>query len=167
VAHRLGVKPPALYNHFASREDLVAQVARKLSRDSTEFMVRKPGEDSMTAFRNYARKLVAFYVRNPAAARIYLFEISKGGVRGWEESAALDSWARERASRAFERSVRSGEFRDIRFGYYVAVLIAGLAALALWPSYDRASKRVSVERLQAEADDLVVRLLSPDSPPKS
>lgn len=162
VAERLGVKPPALYNHFASREDLVAQVARKVSRDAIEMMGRRPNEDSLTAFRNFARKLVTYYAENPAAARMILWEIAKGGVEGWEDSAALDRWARDRSAKAFERSVREGEFRNIRFGFYLAVLIGGMAALALWPSYDKASKRESVKKLQAEADDLVFRLLSPD-----
>ena len=162
VADRLDVKPPALYNHFASREDLVAQVARKVSRDAIEMMVRKPNEDSLTAFRSFARKLVTYYAENPAAARMILWEIAKGGVEGWEESAALDSWARNRSAKAFERSVQAGEFRDIRFGFYMAVMIGGMAALALWPSYDKAAKRESVRKLQAEADDFVVRLISPD-----
>jgi hypothetical protein len=60
--------------------------------------------------------------------------------------------------------VSDGEFRnDIRFEKYIALLLGGLSALVLWPSYDKAAKRTVVSSLQAEADSLVAKLLAPNS----
>ena len=34
VADRLTVKPPAMYSHFQSRNDLIEKLANKISRDA-------------------------------------------------------------------------------------------------------------------------------------
>ena len=164
VADRLKVKPPALYNHFQSRDDLIARLAEKLSRDAEDGFFREPGEDQMTAFRRGARHLARCWFEHPAAARMSLWEIAQSDTKGWEESVSIDAERRERARKAFQRAVDDGEFRDIRFEEYLATILGGVASLVLYPRFDQTSEQASVETLQREADDMIVRLLTPDEP---
>ena len=164
VADRLKVKPPALYNHFKSRDDLIARLAEKLSRDSQEGFFKGPVEDQMTAFRHNARHLARFWYEHPAAARMSLWEIAQSDAKGWEESVMIDAQRREHARTAFQRAVDEGEFRDIRFEAYTATMLGGVASLVLYPRFDEKSERTTVEILQQEAEDMVVRLLTPDEP---
>ena len=164
VADRLKVKPPALYNHFQSRDDLIARLAEKLSRDSREGFFRGPTNDQMTAFRHNTRHLARYWYEHPAAARMSLWEIAQSDTKGWEESITIDAEQRERARKAFQRAVDDGEFRDIRFEEYLATILGGVASLVLYPRFDQTSEQASVETLQREADDMIVRLLTPDEP---
>ena len=164
VADRLGVKAPALYNHFESRDHLVSQLARKMSELGSATIERDPGEDQMSAFRRSARRLVKYWYEHPAGARLLLWEIAQGGVDGWEESHSIDIAVHERTHNAFLRAVREGEFRDFRYEMYLSTLLCSLAGLVLWSSYSKSTKLEGLESIQREADDLVVRLLTPDEP---
>ena len=164
VADRLNVKPPALYNHFTSRDDLIARLAEKGSRLALAGYFRESGEDQMTSFRRGARNLAKFWYERPAFARLSLWEIAQSEATGWEESAAVDAEIRERSRRAFQRAIDRGEFREIRWEHYFTQLIGGLTSRVLFPRFDKTTERANVETLQLEADDLVVRLLTPDEP---
>ena len=164
VASRLKVKPPALYNHFRSKDDLLGQLATDLSQIALSGYYREPGEDRMASFRRGARRMVKHMYDHPAGARLMLWEIAQGDAQGWEESASIDAGQRERSRRAFQRAIDEGEFRDIRFEVYLSQLIGGLASLVLYPSFDESQELVAVETLQREADDLIVRILTPDKP---
>lgn len=161
VADQLGLKPPALYKHFASRDQILSELTVKISREIDELIPAKPGQSTMEAFRSFARRYVELLFERPAIPRLHLWEVGGGGVKGWEESLSIDSQMRERSRVAFDRAVRNGEFRDIRFDFYVATLTASASASVLWPRFDSKSKPVHKKRLIEEVDDLVVRLLSP------
>lgn len=164
VADRLNVKAPALYNHFQSRDELIAQVGVKLSRLSAAREFREPGEDAMTAARRRARHLVKYMYEHPAGARLILWELAQSDSMSWPESTAIDDEQRMLSRKAFQQAVAEGEFRDFRWELHVSMLLGGLASLVLYPSFDKNSAPVSVETLQREADELVVRILTPDEP---
>ena len=164
VADRLNVKAPALYNHFQSRDELIARVGVKLSRLSAAREFREPGEDAMTAARRRARHLVKYMYEHPAGARLILWELAQSDSMSWPESTAIDDEQRMLSRKAFQQAVADGEFRDFRWELYISMLLGGLASLVLYPSFDKSSAPVSVETLQREADELVVRILTPDEP---
>jgi AcrR family transcriptional regulator len=165
VAERLGVKTPALYHHFESRDDLLIQLANRTSEQIEAVLPdrQEAGDEStLEAFKHGARRLAAFYCERPAAARMILWEIAQGGMAGWEDRARIDARLRERARHGFVRAVENGEIRKIRFEQYMATLTGAIATLALWPHFDETAKS-DMEKIQSEAADVVERLLRPDS----
>jgi AcrR family transcriptional regulator len=166
VAAQLGVQIPSLYNHFKSRDDLLAGLAAQLSTEgiAAAAAVRVPGEGPLETYRRAARAYAAYLYKRPAAARISLWQISQEGVEaaGWERNAALESEFHRRARDVFERGVRAGAIRAIRFEQYHTQLLWGVASQSLFLPYDRKLKRVPLKRLQDEVEDFVVRLLTPN-----
>lgn len=166
VAVQLGVQIPSLYNHFKSRDDLLAGLAALLSKEGIEAAaaVRVPKEGYLETYRRAARAYAAYLYERPAAARMSLWQSSQEGVEvgGWERNAKLESDFHSRARDVFERGVRDGALRAIRFDQYHAQLLSGVANQSLFRPYDRKLKRVALKILQDEAEDFVVRLLTPD-----
>ena len=101
---------------------------------------------------------------HPAGARLILWELAQSDSMSWPESTAIDDEQRMLSRKAFQQAVADGEFRDFRWELYISMLLGGLASLVLYPSFDKNSAPVSVETLQREADELVVRILTPDEP---
>ena len=166
VAAQLSVQIPSLYNHFKSRDDLLAALAALLSREgvAAAAAVRVPGEGHLETYRRAARAYAAYLYERPAAARMSLWQISQEGieVEGWERNATLESDFHGKAREVFERGVRDGALRAIRFDQYHAQLLWGVASQSLFLPYDQKRKRVALKTLQDAAEDFVVRLLTPD-----
>ena len=176
VTDALGITPPALYNHFKDREDLVAQIAENGGRMLAEIMRRGPDEDVLTSLRRNARRYVAFLIEHPAHARIILSDLARRGTTGWRGLAASNIAIRERMSAAFEAAQERGEIRPVPLEAYLQALYIGSAAAAVWTDYEdledhregrdspplTSISAADLERLQDQAEDLVVRLLSPE-----
>ena len=164
VAAQLGVQVPSLYNHFASRDDLLVQLAAELSDDfpKSEAAQHVPGGDAMENLRRGVRAFAAYMYERPAAAHMFLWEASQGGAVVWTEILAIDALGHAEGRRRFERAVRNGAFRAIPFEQFTAQLNGAIACHLLWGPYDRPPEPVSLETLQDAAEDLAVRLLTPD-----
>lgn len=164
VAAQLGVQVPSLYNHFASRDDLLLQLAAQLSDDfrKLEAAQHVPGGDAMENLRRGVRSFTAYLYERPAAARMFLWEASQGGAVVWMEILAIDARGHAAGRRRFERAVHNGAFRAIRYERFTAQLNGAIACQLLWGPYDRPPEPVSLETLQDEAEDFAVRLLTPD-----
>ena len=82
VAAQLDVQIPSLYNHFKSRDDLLAGLAALLSREGIEAAaaVRVPEEGYLETYRRAARAYAAYLYERPAAARMSLWQSSQEGV---------------------------------------------------------------------------------------
>lgn len=175
-------------------EDLVAQVAEKGGRTLNDRMRRKPGEDVLTSLRRNARDFVAFLVENPAHARIILWDMARQGTSGSRGRATSNLQIRDRMRTAFEAASASGEIQPVRVETYLQFIYIGTAAAVTWTHYplEGESKFLSqeettgkpnrsknltasiappsefsatdVERLQDEVENLVIHLLSLDSP---
>jgi AcrR family transcriptional regulator len=178
VTEILGITPPAIYNHFKHREDLVAHIAEAGGRQLAEHMRRQPGEDVLTSLRRNARRYVEFLAENPAHARIILWDMARRGTAGWRGLAATNIEVREHMREALRAAAAEGVIRPIRVEAYLQVLYIGSAAAVVWTDYHDSDaeqdaegfveslpfpKRsdAEVEQLKDEAEDLVVRLLSP------
>jgi AcrR family transcriptional regulator len=188
VTELLGITPPAIYNHFKDRDDLVAQVAQKGGRLLEEKMRRQPDEDILSSLRRNAREYVAFLAKNPAHARIILWDMARQGTSGWRGLAASNIQIRTRMHAAFETAAETGEIRPLRVETYLQFLYIGAAAAITWTEYnpDGGTKVASshdegsaqpaglpaptegeLAQLQDEVENLVIRLLAPDKAPDS
>lgn len=176
VTEQLGITPPAIYNHFKDREDLVAHIAEKGGKMLAAVMRRNSGDDILTSLRRNARRYVDFLVNNPAHARIILWDLARRGTSGWRGLAASNMEMREHMRSSFEAAAERGEIRSISIETYLQYLYIGTAASAIWTDYDypspgnddrppaplRKPTPDEVDFLKHQAEDLVVRLLSPD-----
>ena len=176
VTEQLGITPPAIYNHFKDREDLVAHIAEKGGKMLAAVMRRNSGDDILTSLRRNARRYVDFLVDNPAHARIILWDLARRGTSGWRGLAASNMEMRERMRSAFEAAAERGEIRPISIETYLQYLYIGTAAGAIWTDHDypgpgndgqppaplRKPTPDEVDFLKNQAEDLAVRLLSPD-----
>jgi AcrR family transcriptional regulator len=165
IAKILKVKPPALYNHFASRDDVVAEVALLGTRAliAQNWRMREEfGEDGpIEVYVQQARAYICFLFENRWYARLVLWEISNGGTPPWEETQVVDHDFRKHQDRSFKRAVAEGAFRKIRQQAYLPYLMAGAAAAALWSEYYPSGRSSTSKQLQDELEDLVRRLLEP------
>jgi AcrR family transcriptional regulator len=188
VTELLGITPPAIYNHFKDRDDLVAQVAEKGGRMLEEKMRRQAGEDILPSLRRNAREYVAFLANNPAHARIILWDMARQGTSGWRGLAASNIQIRSRMHAAFKIAIETGQIRPLRVETYLQFLYIGAAAATTWTEYnptggtevasgdDEDSTRLEslpaptgeeLAQLQDEVENLVIRLLAPDEAPDS
>jgi AcrR family transcriptional regulator len=185
VTEHLGITPPAIYNHFKDRDDLVTHIAEKGARMLADLMRRQSGEDILDSLRRNARSYVGFLAENPAHARIILWDLARRGTTGWPGLASSNIEIRERMRQAFETATKEGAIRPIRIETYLQFLYIGSAAASVWTDYhyDYGDAETSanpefltqigspplvkktdaeIEQLKDEAEDLVVRLLSPN-----
>lgn len=160
VAQRLGVKAPALYNHFRGRDDLVGQVSARGNHEIYEVMERKAGEDFWTWIRRAVRDLVTLLAQRPAIARLILWDIAHGDVDTWgEEAVERDREFLGTMERHFEEARRLGLIRNIRFEHFHSYMYSGISGSLLFHSIYPDAKMAEISVLQDEAEDFVVRML--------
>jgi len=174
VTEILGITPPAIYNHFKDRDDLVAHIAEKGSRELTEGLQRHPGEDLITNLAENAKGYIQYLVEHPAHARIILWEMARRGVVDWQGLQANNVEVREKLRTVFEKAAKKGIIRPIKVEYYLQLIYIGGAAAAVYTDYasDAAVDGVAppirevpaeeVGRLKNEIERLVIRMLAPE-----
>lgn len=175
VTELLGITPPAIYNHFKDREDLVAHIAEKGGRMLAQVMRRQEGDDILTSLRRNARRYVGFLADNPAHARVILWDLARRGTSGWRGLASSNIELRERMRAAFEAAAERGEIRPVSIESYLQFLYIGAAAGTIWTDHDypgpddedqppaplRKLTPEEVLLLQDQSEELVIRLLAP------
>jgi AcrR family transcriptional regulator len=100
VATRVGVRPPSLYNHFASKDALYAAVLERGIGPVIELLARSaaaPGQHSDPA--NLVTDLMEILARRPAIPRLVQHETLAGGQR---LAPVLRSWILPAFERAHE-----------------------------------------------------------------
>jgi len=179
VTEILGITPPAIYNHFKDREDLVAQIAEKGGRILSGKIEWTAGEAILDSLRLNARRYVDFLIENPAQARIILWNLARRGTTGWRGLANSNIEMRDRMRDAFEAATQDGRLRPFRVEAYLQFLYIGAAAAVVWTDYDHPDQGDGIgdqdgeefrlapispekaEQMRDQAEDLVVRLLAP------
>jgi len=174
ITDLLGLTPPAIYNHFKDRDELVAHVAEKGGRILAERMRTPAGEDVLTSLRRNARIYVRFLAENPAYPRLILWELSRHGTVAWPGLAASAITIRERMRVDFEKGAKEGVIRKVRVEFDLQYFYIGAAAASVWTDYDDPLSDLEnfpgsiekspeeVERLMDEAEEFVVRMFSPE-----
>ncbi len=100
LGRSLGCTPPAMYRHFASREEVLAAVTDELIREA--FVGFGPSEDWQETLRDVAERTWSMGTRHPAAAALSLF-LPTGGtselavVNAILEAVMRAGWSGERA----------------------------------------------------------------------
>jgi AcrR family transcriptional regulator len=147
ITERLGLTPPAIYNHFKDRDDLVASVARKCGEELASITGGQHYQGGgLAAFKDSNLRYLDYLLDHPGMARIVLWDISRIGCETWSDFSAFGVVSTEELKDVFDRGVADGKIRDVRpigFHPYVA---CGIAAAALWHSMEH-------HKLAEEGDD--------------
>jgi len=101
VATRVGVRPPSLYNHFASKDALYAAVLERGIGPLIELLARSaaaPAEEASDPGR-LVTEVMEILVRRPGLPRLVLHETLAGGQR---LTPILRSWIAPAFARAHE-----------------------------------------------------------------
>ena len=101
VATRVGVRPPSLYNHFASKDALYAAVLERGIGPLVELLARSAAapDDPATEPGQLVTQVMEILARRPGLPRLVLHETLAGGQR---LTPILRSWIAPAFARAHE-----------------------------------------------------------------
>lgn len=125
IAGPLGVRVPAIYKHFKSRDDVMVEVSRRfIALLSTQFELRAELE-ALSAMRAALDDFVEFMMNHPAYVRLALVDFATpGGGVDYVKTAAGGSFQdnflegplasmHARLRKLLQAGVRSGDFRSV------------------------------------------------------
>jgi AcrR family transcriptional regulator len=125
IAGPLGVRVPAIYKHFKSRDDVMVEVSRRfIALLSTQFELR-PDLEPLGAMRAALDDFVEFMMNHPAYVRLALVDFATpGGGVDYVKTAAGGSFQdnflegplasmHARLRKLLQAGVRGGKFRAV------------------------------------------------------
>jgi AcrR family transcriptional regulator len=157
VAGPLGVRVPAIYKHYASRDDVLVEVARRFVKQlSDQFRYPDSGlQKPAQTLHEVVNAFTDFHLRTPAYVRLSLtdFATPAGGIEYVRRAAGGTfrdnltdgplSVMHERMRRLITAGVRRGEFRRVASLDFYRVIKSSLLIRLVYP------------------DDLLVREVTP------
>jgi AcrR family transcriptional regulator len=177
VAEPLGVRVPAIYKHFASRDDVLVEVAgRFIAALSQQFQVL-PGRipDPIGTLRRTCEEFVDFHVASPAYVRLSLIDLATpdGGMEYVKRAAGGPFRANflagplapmhRRLARLLAAGRRAGLFRRVAALDFYRLIKSALLIQLVFPDDQLLRARPSATRLRAlkaELWSLATRYLS-------
>lgn len=165
VADAVGIRPPSLYAHFESRDDLAREVANRLYRRIAEDVKLDPSGDPMEVLLRMLWNMVHYLASHPAQLRFILRDLAQNPATKLEpENLPQQIW-REISDRidAFLRSgIEAGHFRPMRPEAVHAQLVGATAANLCWVGWDEGGNPIAgvpIDEIARETQDLARRLL--------
>lgn len=162
VAGALGVKPPAIYNHFLNREAVIVAVSEKVAEEMVIAAHLKNTGTALDRINHFVDGLTAYLYNNPTAAQLQLVDIASRSflVRG--RVAEINEFTRRDTEAIIKQGVEEGSFRKVRAEAFRAFIAGGICAHILWHLYDNVGKRPPLKKLQVEAREFALRFLQKD-----
>jgi len=161
LAKALEVQSPAIYHHFESRDDILAELVTAITQETLAATEPDPARSPSANMEHYVRRLTALMYADPAIARIQLEDIANSIVVEHGQARELVRHGRARMSRILAQGVASGEFREVDLNLLRALLLGGISAAICWPEYETPKSRPRLKTLQDRLVDLVLRYLRP------
>ena len=181
VAAPLGMQVPAIYKHYADRDDVLIEVSRRFIHALAE-QFRLPEESLHTplaALRCALDEFVDFHLANPAYVRLSLVDFATpgGGMEyiklatggPFRESIRRGPLApmHRRVSRLIKAGVHNGDFRPVAPLDFYRLVKSSLLFYLVFPDDALLIRRPSAARVatvKAALWDLACRYLKPDLP---
>jgi AcrR family transcriptional regulator len=181
VAAPLGVQVPAIYKHYADRDDVLIELSRRFIHALAE-QFRIPEEPPRTpaaALRGALDEFVEFHLANPAYVRLSLVDFATpgGGMEyiklatggPFRESIRRGPLApmHRRVSRLIKAGVQEGDFRPVAPLDFYRLVKASLLFHLVFPDDALLTRRPSAARVamvKTALWDLACRYLKPDRP---
>ena len=166
VAATVGIRPPSIYAHFEGRDAIAQEVAYRLYRRiQIELEMDQLGEgDPRDALQRMVGRMVRYFARSPGHLRLMLRDLSKSAFPRSKETPSHQVWLEitESFQALIRRGIASGAFRDVRLESAQAQIIGGILVNLAWFGWDDEGKpvlRTSLEEIESESKELVLRLL--------
>ena len=161
IADAVGIRPPSVYKHFASREDVVAELVTRYEREIAEDVAPDDGLPPKAWIEQWVKEIVLFFALKPAYARLSLHELSRPGgdptinarAGALDEAIAhepLLSWGR-RLGRKLAAGVKADDFALVEAADFSALVIGATIFSVVWPFRAGGGGRMNmaeIERLQ-------------------
>jgi AcrR family transcriptional regulator len=169
---------PAIYKHFASRDDVLIEVARRFVTTLSEQFRLPDGaiSDPRAELQRVCREFIDFHIANPAYVRLSLIDLATpsggveyvkqaagGGFRANFRSGPLAPMHR-RLARLIRAGYQSGAFRKVVALDFYRHLKAALLIQLVFPDDQlrmTSRSRAQARRLQQELLVVAFRYLSP------
>lgn len=120
VARRAGLNRGTTYQHFRTREDLIAAVREAFAEELSRLLAAAGGLDERID------RIIEYFVANPAVARLWIYELLSDEPR--RSSPAWDAYVSR-----IEAFARSGAAREeIDAGMLAFILVAAPLLWSLW-----------------------------------
>lgn len=161
IAGAVGVKPASLYNHYASKEDILWAIAQRAQDELALAQARvfEEVEDTVDRLETFVRMHVAFHARNPRRADITNSQLRSLSAQRWELVVAFRDSYERRLRSLLRHGHREGAFvvTEARITSY-AILEMGMG-VATW---FRPDGPVSVSRLAGLHAQIALRMVGVD-----
>lgn len=158
IAATVGVKPASLYNHYAGKEDILWEIARRSQEQlgSEQDEVFESVVGTVELLDAFVRMHVAFHARWPLPADITNRQLRSLSEDRWSQVVDFRDRYERRLRDLLERGLREGVFdvKDTRITSY-AILEMGMG-ISVW---FRPDGPLSVEELCDLHVDLVRRMV--------
>jgi AcrR family transcriptional regulator len=145
IAGPLGVKVPAIYKHYDSRDDVLVEVSRRfIALLATQFELR-PGVSPPAALRAGLDAFVELMLERPAYVRLALVDFATpGGGMEYVKRAAGGSFGQNfrggplaamhtRLRRVLAAGVRTGDFRAVDASAFYGLVKSALLIRLVFP----------------------------------
>ena len=179
IAVPLKVRVPAIYKHFASRDDVLVEVARRfITALAEQFSLPADGiADAQAEMRRVCGEFVDFHVANPAYVRLSLIDLAapSGGLEYVKQAAGGTFRANfrsgplaamhRRLARLIEAGYSTGVFRRVVPLDFYRLLKGALLIQLVFPDDQLRRARVDPERtacIKAELLTVAFRYLRPE-----
>lgn len=161
IATAVGVKPASLYNHYASKEDILWEIARRAQEELAREQDRvfEEVEGTVDRLEAFVRMHVAFHAENPLRADITNTQLRSLSADRWQEVVDF----RDRYEGRLRGLLKDGHRQAVlhvteaRITSY-AILEMGMG-VAIW---FRPDGPVSVARLCDLHAEIVLRMVGVD-----
>jgi AcrR family transcriptional regulator len=161
VADRLGLKVPAIYKHYESRDDVLVAVARRFITELAAQFQASAAQAPPAALHACLNRLVEFKMHNPAYVRLALvdFATPEGG-RAYVKQAAGGSFQGDfpgrplaamhgRLRRLLRAGVGTGHFRRVDAMDFYRIVKAALLIRLVFPDDELRLRRPTPVRIRA------------------
>jgi len=161
LSQAAGMSPAALYVHYRSKADLLAEIAVSGHRqvvEELEAALAAAGDDPVDRFRSLARAFVSWHAAHIAVARIGVLHLHDVPKERFDEVRRL----RQRIEELFETELRAGQkagLIEAENVHHIAIVVISLGLdLARWYS---PQGEMAPARIGALYADLAVRMVRP------
>ena len=166
VADAVGIRPPSVYAHFESRDDIARAVAHRLYlRIQAEVRFDQTG-DPMQAILQMVGDYVRYLADNPAHLRLILRDLACTAFPTVDPDTPSmhDVWQAlsDSCTTLVQRGIDAGRFRRVRPDGVYAQLVGAVSTNLCWMGWDEAGNPmagVPIEEIVRESQDLAVRIL--------
>jgi len=170
IAARVGIRPPSIFAHFEGRDAIGDAVAQRVIEQIAGLLGRTLVDDAdpEARLRRAVRAYAGHMHDHPSHARLLLRDLARTrGGDHLEMTGPLVGVIGRDVTRLLEDGAKSGCFREYDGGAFVALLQGAVLGSQGWHGYAENGKPHSPltrSQLQDQAEDLALRLLSPDAP---